>query len=264
METVAHLFSNRAQCRLFASQLVLQEFPTPSNCRWKMPGRACQESAIQVRNGGRSRCVVQSSAPKRRPSALRPLAAVTKTRRSGPAWGASLSASRINPRPSQFFQRIINLWPRDARPIPHLPALQLHIRLVSMHRAFSQQTQQYQVRSRQLPLVTGCHRAPFVDGSSTTTGIAPAANEGCALAPPPHEKRQGNKCPAPGRSSGKASRKVSLGFCRESCPTVPIPSSSKSRNIAGPIETRSCSLRSSMGIHILLDIRFSNLYSLLV
>src|SRR5580704_2491705 len=50
----------------------------------------------------------------------------------------------------EFFQRLVNLRPRQVRPIPNLPPLQLQVRLVPVHRPLCQQAQQHQIRRRQL------------------------------------------------------------------------------------------------------------------
>ena len=49
--------------------------------------------------------------------------------------------------PSQLFQRVVNLRPRNPRPIPYFAPLQFRIRLIPVHRPFRQQTKQHQIRS---------------------------------------------------------------------------------------------------------------------
>src|SRR5580700_4212515 len=54
-----------------------------------------------------------------------------------------------HPGPRQFFEGIVNLRPRDPRPISYLAPLQLRVRLIPMHRPLRQQTQQHQIRRGQ-------------------------------------------------------------------------------------------------------------------
>src|SRR5882724_154549 len=68
------------------------------------PGRASQESATHVRNGGRSRCIVHSSSSSAFASAALPFAVVSKVLRSGPAAGSSDSEARIIPARANFLR----------------------------------------------------------------------------------------------------------------------------------------------------------------
>src|SRR6266702_270914 len=52
-------------------------------------------------------------------------------------------------RPRQFFQRVVDLGPRNSGPVPNLPPLQLEIGLITMHWPLRQQTEQHQIRRRQ-------------------------------------------------------------------------------------------------------------------
>src|SRR6266581_1222368 len=132
-------------------------------------------------------------------------------------------------RPRQFFQRVVDLGPRNSGPVPNLPPLQLEIGLITMHWPLRQQTEQHQIRRRQrkspgrapdsspspsasqrsprLCVILSLHLFPSCALCSTTTiGIAPPAAAGCAPAPPPRETYPVRKDLAAGRSGDSGAR----------------------------------------------------------
>src|SRR6266702_5113339 len=132
-------------------------------------------------------------------------------------------------RPRQFFQRVVNLGPRNPRPVPDLSPLQFQVRLIPMHRPLREQAQEHQVRRRQrksqgrapdsslslctsqrsprLCVILSLHLFPSCALCSTTTiGIAPPAAAGCAPAPPPRETYPVRKDLAAGRSGDSGAR----------------------------------------------------------
>jgi hypothetical protein len=74
-----------------------------------------------------------------------------------------------HPRPRQFLQRVINLRPRNPRPIPYLPPLQFQICLISMHRPLRQQAQQHQIRRRQRRSLLCANASPWLLRESLRT-----------------------------------------------------------------------------------------------
>src|SRR6266566_965644 len=178
-------------------------------------------------------------------------------------------------RPRQFFQRVVNLGPRNPRPVPDLSPLQFQVRLIPMHRPLREQAQEHQVRRRQrksqgrapdssLSLCTS-HRSPrlgvilslhlfpflrfllqyhhwhFSTGSRGLRARATAARNVSST--------QGSCCLPLRRFSLSY---ILCGFCRASCATLRIPSNSKSRSIAGPIEIKSPNCRAVPPIKISL------------
>src|SRR5207253_6083706 len=122
-----------------------------------------------------------------------------------------------HPQPRQFLQRIVNLRPRNPRPVLHLSPHQLRIRLIPMHRPLRQQTQQHQIRRRQprtvllFPLLHSvlplrlcvnlssgflCLVSSFFARSTTTTGISPPPISDPSPAPPPPPTCPARHCPA--------------------------------------------------------------------
>ena len=113
MKTMADFFFDSTQCFLFTGKLGLQEFLSTMSCLRTVAGEACQERAIQVRNGGRSRWLAPVFAFQRggenssafcscgKDSALR-----TERRFMIPGFSDQ-------PQTRQLFQRVINLRSRN-------------------------------------------------------------------------------------------------------------------------------------------------------
>src|SRR6266702_984605 len=178
-------------------------------------------------------------------------------------------------RPRQFFQRVVDLGPRNSGPVPNLPPLQLEIGLITMHWPLRQQTEQHQIRRRQrkspgrapdsspspsasqrsprLGVILSLHLFPvlrfllqyhhwhFSTGSRGLRARATAARNVSST--------QGSCCLPLRRFSLSY---ILCGFCRASCATLRIPSNSKSRSIAGPIEIKSPNCRAVPPIKISL------------
>src|SRR5258708_2233930 len=178
-------------------------------------------------------------------------------------------------RPRQFFQRVVNLGPRNPRPVPDLSPLQFQVRLIPMHRPLREHAEEHQVRRRQrkcpgrapdfsrflripwrsarlrfflslhffpaLRFLLQYHHWHFSTGSRGSLACATAARNVSST--------QGSCC-LPLRRFSLAY--ILCGFCRASCATLRIPSNSKSRNIAGPIEIKSPNCRAVPPIKISL------------
>src|SRR6266700_2321764 len=178
-------------------------------------------------------------------------------------------------RPRQFFQRVVNLRPGYPRPIPNLPPLQLEIGLITMHWPLREQAQEHQVRRRQrksqgrapdsslslcasqrsprLCVILSLHFFPVLRSllhhhhwhcSAGSRGL-----RACATAARNVSSTQGSCC-WPLRRFRRAY--ILCGFCHASCATLRIPSNSKSRSIAGPIEIKSPNCRAVPPIKISL------------
>src|SRR6266478_9312616 len=169
----------------------------------------------------------------------------------------------------QFLQRMSDLRKRHVRPISNLPPLQFRTCLIPVHRPLRQQTQQHQVRCRQLHSCDPFRTTPRFFRVSQCSAAAPTQSGclcnarslhffpvlrfllqyhhshfpagslgffACATAAQKVSSTQGS-CRRP---VARLSRSYRLfGFCRASCATLRILSNSKSRSIAGPIEIKS-------------------------
>jgi len=149
MIRMPHLFQNRRQNFLLPQNLFLQKFPPPLQLFLKHP----RPRLPRKRNPRQ----------KRRPLPLRsPFLALQCLCKRSLALRGSFERAPFRPRcrlirfqspdqscSRQFLQRVINLRPRNPRPIPNLPPLQFQIRLIPVHRPFRQQTQQHQIRRSQ-------------------------------------------------------------------------------------------------------------------
>src|SRR5208283_1660728 len=82
----------------------------------------------------------------------------------------------------QLLERVIHLWPRNARPLAYLTTFQLCIGLVAVHRPLREQAEEHKVGSRQIALSSGRHHLPCACGSSATIGAAQSADSGSSLA----------------------------------------------------------------------------------
>ena len=156
-----HFLQNRPQRFLLPRQFPVQKFLPPRDLLLEN-SRPCLPRQRHPRQ-------------KRRPLALRrpfllfqslaqSVAALRRSLKHAPfrprRWLIALSRAHKTRR-RQFFQRIINLRPRNPRPIPHAPPLQLKVRLVPMHPPLRQQAQQNQIRrSQRAPLLLS-HPSPF-------------------------------------------------------------------------------------------------------
>ena len=146
MVRMSHFFQDRAQNFLFSYHFLLEKSLSPPNLllkhsRPRLPGE-------------------RNPSQKRRPVPLRrPIFAFESIAQCRAPPGRCLKAAPLRPRSRlvhvqrtyhpcarQFFQRVVNLWPRNPRPILDLPPHQFRIRLIPMHRPLRQQTQKHQVR----------------------------------------------------------------------------------------------------------------------
>ncbi len=266
-----HFLQNRAQRFLFSRHFALQKFLPP-------PDLLLEHAWPRLPRKRNPR-------QKRRPVPLcRPIFALQSIRQRCPPRcrgfkAASLRTRRVltglqrtnHPHPSQLFQRVVHLRPRNPRPIPYLATLQLRIRLISMHRPLRQQAKQDQVWRRQCQFRTSVFlqslRAPlrfsvplrylllfsFVTSTSVLRCFLlllhhhhwhfSAASRGffaCATAAQNVSSTQGSsRCPV----ARSIFSYIRCGFCLASSATLRIPSNSKSRSIAGPIEISSPSSR---------------------
>src|SRR5882724_1058342 len=144
-----HLFQNGRQNFLLSRNFLLQKLPSPLQLFLKHP-RPCLPRKRNPRQ-------------KRRPLPLAsPLVALESNRQRSLPLRCRFESASLRPsrrftrlqspdqsRTCQFFQRVINLRPRNPRPVPDLPPLQLQIRLIPVHRPLRQQTQQHQIRRSQ-------------------------------------------------------------------------------------------------------------------
>jgi len=261
MMRMPDLFQNRPQSLALPLQLRLQKSLPPLELLPKHP-RPRQPRQRHPRQ-------------KRRPLPLgSPFLSFQRIRRSRPPLRRSFKHAAFRPPrrlPAlhssdksplcQFPQRIINLRPRNSRPIPHAPPLQLQIRLIPMHRPLRQQTKQNQIRRSQHKLLPIPHDSSFnpksslrilcapqlalsLEGricvrlffssplsrsssldSNTTTDISPPATADLAPAPPPPEKHPNNKYPGAAAPAGTISHKASPDSAAPTPPRCALPES---------------------------------------
>ena len=152
MILMPHLTQNRSQRLPLSNNLALEKRRPPL----QLQAHACRPRLPGQRQPGQER----------RPLPLRsPLLPLQSIRQSRPPLRRSLETTSFRslcrrlrlqrpdqPRPRQFLQRIINLRPRNPRPIPYLSPLQFRVGLIPMHRPLRQQTQKHQIRSSQIAL----------------------------------------------------------------------------------------------------------------
>src|ERR1700682_1165061 len=160
MTRMSDFLQNRPQCFFLALQFLPQEFLPPPQLLPKNP---------RPRQPGQ-----RHPSQKRRPLPLRsPLLAFQRIRgsrtplRRSRKHAAFRALGRLpalhrphKSRLRQFSQRIINLRPRNPRPVPHAPPLELQIRLIPMHRPLRQQTKQNQTRRSQHQPLPIPHKPP--------------------------------------------------------------------------------------------------------
>lgn len=96
--------------------------------------------------------------------------------------GRSTAFSGTNQlQPRELLDGVVDLRPRNTRPVADLTAFKLEISLVAVHGPFGEQAQQNKIRRREREAPLTCaHRAPSDGGSSTTIDIVRRANAGCA------------------------------------------------------------------------------------
>ena len=167
MVRMPHFFQDRAQDFLLSYHFLLKKLLPPTNLllkhsRPRLPGE-------------------RNPSQKRRPVSLRrPIFAFERIRQCCATFGRRLKAAALRPRSRlirfqrtnqpgtrQFFQRIVNLWTRNPRPILDLSPHQFCVRLIPVHRPLRQQTQEHQIRRRQVCLGFLRHLVSFARSFSS-------------------------------------------------------------------------------------------------
>jgi len=136
---------------LFPRQFLLQELFSPLNLFFERnPGRACQESRTQVRNGWSFPLIVPLfELQPHSPSAALPFAVVSKVLRSGPPLAHRMRARIIPARAN--FSASSKPAAAKSRPQSGSPPLQFQF-VVPMHRPLPPAGKQHQIRRPSAPI----------------------------------------------------------------------------------------------------------------
>src|SRR5258708_5919479 len=157
MMWMADLLQNGTQCLLLASQLLVDEPAATLKLLFENPGarepgkRDPSGKSWTVPAGGP--VVALQSIGRRHAAARRGLE--DGALRSGSRLAALRFANEAGSH--KLFQRIVDLRPRNRRPIPDAAPLQLQIGFVTVHGALRQKAEQHEVRTGQCCLLLASH-----------------------------------------------------------------------------------------------------------